>query len=178
MPLTVTGVYQKIFRRRASSSNPDANNDGNFGGTSTSDTQNLGFANGLGLGDVKFKVVLEGSNGIMNVNQNGIGSITVGKYKGKASDVAANGKPAPYAELTRPDEGSGKHVVKGCTGTWVLSSAKSTNPIPEKYVEAMKIVGQCYRKALVLFTPGFQRLFKNMDPQLKRLIQLRLIGIQ
>ncbi|MEZ4752050.1 MAG: hypothetical protein R3B54_15875 [Bdellovibrionota bacterium] len=177
--VTVTGIFQKIFRRRASSGNNDSNNQGDFGGQTTSDTVNTGIAGGLGLGNVQFKVVKDGENGIMNVNQNGIGTVTVGKYKGAATDIAGNGKPAPRMELTRPDEGSGKHLVPGCKGDYnILKESDSTNQIPVKYTEAMKIVGQCYRKGLVLFTPSFQRLFKNMDPQLRRLIQLRLIGIQ
>ncbi|MCB0405068.1 MAG: hypothetical protein KDD51_09800 [Bdellovibrionales bacterium] len=177
--VTVTGIFQKIFRRRASSDNSSSSNDGDFGGQSSSDTVNTGIAGGLGLGDVKFKVTKDDQTGIMNVNQNGVGTVTVGNYKGMATDIASNGKPAPRMELTRPDEGSGKHLVPGCKGDYtILKESDSTNKIPLKYTEAMKIVGQCYRKGLVLFTPSFQRLFRNMDPQLRRLIQLRLIGIQ
>ncbi len=194
--ITITGIYQKIFKKRASTSNPSASgvrNSDNYGAVqnnptpSTSDTQNPGFANGLGLGNVKFTVSAgksattntndANSFGVMNVQANGVGAFKLGKYTGAATDVASAGKPAPRVELSRPEEtdSSGKHTTPGCTGSATMVS--SANPIPEKAVEGYKIVGQCYRKALILFSPDFDKVFRNMDPAMKRIFQQRILGL-
>jgi hypothetical protein len=74
----------------------------------------------------------------------GIGYGTYGTYLGE------------FTDKTRPFSGKARLISGGKDGycsTTTLSQTRSTNPIPDKYREAMKRMGQCYKQALTLASP-------------------------
>ena len=66
-------------------------------------------------------------------------------------------------------------VPTSCTGTFKMTA--SANPIPNNAAQGMKVLADCYRKALLLMSPLFDTMFKTMDPQTAQVLILASMGM-
>ena len=145
----------------------------------------LGSWNGGGICGVSFEVSGEGAKGqykvaggtagILQADTAGHGAVQASPFAGNVSDSAQNGKSGA-GTLTHPTFHRSKAGTAPCSVGVALATPKS--PIPQNYVEGMKILGKCFRQTLILMSPVMDRMFKNMDPQLAQLLQTRFLGIQ
>ncbi len=112
------------------------------------------------------------AKGTMQATPVGDGTLQVKPYdQGRLTDRPEAGKGV----LTITEFKETKYGYDPCSTQVKLKT--SANPIPENYKEAMKKMGKCFRQALVLMSPVFDDMFKNMDPQLRYLIQARMLGL-
>jgi len=135
------------------------------GSSSRSDTQNPGYAYPLGTGKL-VRLIAEGyepTKGVLNVTADGNATMTSQGYSSKFTD-----SPRAAAALIY------KSGVKQSQA--VLTSSKSF--IPEKYVEAMKEAGQCYRIALFMLSPAMDQMARQLPSNYAQLIKTRMLGLQ
>jgi hypothetical protein len=112
------------------------------------------------------------TRGTMKASNQGDGALQTEPFSGRLTDRPSSGT----GTLTHPQFTKTKYGFQPCSTAVALKS--SANPIPANYVEAMKRMGQCFRQALILMSPVFDRMFAGMNPQLAQLLQQRMLGIQ
>jgi hypothetical protein len=112
------------------------------------------------------------TNGTMKATDVGDGEIKAEPFAGRVTDRPESGT----GTLTNPQFTKTKYGFNACSTAIVLKD--SANPIPKNYTEAMKMMGGCFRQALVLMSPVFDQMFANMNPQLRQLLQQRMLGIK
>lgn len=98
---------------------------------------------------------------------------TKGTWSGTLYDNGLDGLSGA-GKLTNPKYSKTKYGTKACTANFTLEA--STNPIPENYVEAMKIAGNCFRRALIMMSPVMDKMFKGMDPAMRTMLQQSMLG--
>lgn len=54
----------------------------------------------------------------------------------------------------------------------------SANPIPQKYVDSVRLMGACFRRAMILLNPMMDKMFDGMDPNLAYMMKLKMLGVQ
>lgn len=117
-------------------------------------------------------VVTGGTKGTMRATTVGDGVMSTKPYtEGRLTDRPQAGKGV----LTHPEFTQTKYGYDPCSTNVALKT--SANPIPKNYQEAMKQMGKCFRQASVLMSPIMDSMFKNMNPQLKALIQAKMLGL-
>jgi hypothetical protein len=112
-----------------------------------------------------------GTRGTMKATEVGDGVMNTEPFSGRLTDRPEAGK----GTLTHPKFTQTKYGFQACSTKVGLKN--SANPIPANYREAMKRMGQCFRQALVLMSPVFDTMFANMNPQLRQILQQRILGI-
>ena len=112
-----------------------------------------------------------GTKGNMRVTNVGDGQIDGKPFSGRVTDRPLAGK----GTLTDPKFAQTKYGFESCSTS--VSLAQSNNPIPANYGEAMKRMGLCFRQALVLMSPVYDKMFLGMDPQLRVLLMSRMLGL-
>lgn len=141
----------------------------------------LGTWNGGGQCAVAFEVagngaggkyaVDGGTKGTLTADTQGHGAIQGDPFSGNVVDSPQSG----HGTLTHPTFFKSKAGTSPCSVGVALVTPKS--PIPANYQEAMKQAGKCFRQTLILMSPAFDRMFKNMDPALAQLLQQKFLGI-
>ncbi len=111
------------------------------------------------------------TRGTMKATNQGDGTMNTAPFTGRLTDRPESGT----GTLTNPQFTKTKYGYTACSTAVGLKN--SANPIPANYQEAMKRMGQCFRQALVLMSPVFDKMFEGMNPQLKQLLQQRMLGI-
>ncbi len=112
------------------------------------------------------------TRGTMKATNQGDGTMNTEPFSGRLTDRPESGT----GTLTNPQFTKTKYGYQACSTAVALKN--SANPIPANYQEAMKRMGMCFRQALVLMSPVFDQMFANMNPQLRSLLQQRMLGIQ
>jgi len=112
------------------------------------------------------------TRGTMKATNQGDGTMNTEPFQGRLTDRPESGT----GTLTNPQFTKTKYGYQACSTAVALKN--SANPIPANYQEAMKRMGMCFRQALVLMSPVFDQMFANMNPQLRVLLQQRMLGIQ
>ncbi len=109
------------------------------------------------------------TSGLMGAKADGVGVVSATPWAGELSDESLRG----VVNHPKYQKVGGREYP--CSMEVGLRA--STNPIPENYVLAMKVLGKCYKQAIFLASPAMDSLFKKMDPALVQLLQNRMLGI-
>ncbi len=95
----------------------------------------------------------------------GAGSIQVGPDGTGQAIVNADGGPWKGTMTDQPQAGIGTFTSSGGSCKQVTANlVSSRNPIPAKYDEAIKRLGQCYRQALILVSPILSSYVYELTP--------------
>lgn len=115
--------------------------------------------------------VTGGTKGKMGASAEGTGSVQAEPFSGSLTDSPTAGT----GSLRHPTFHKTKEGEKPCDVG--VSLATSSNPIPENYIKAMKMLGKCHRQALLFMSPVMDKMFKNMPQNLSSLLLNRGIGV-
>ena len=122
-----------------------------------------GTSGGIPAGDPKLSIVAIGSTG-----STAAGSIKVYPDGNADSTVQAEGSVWAGKMTDQPQAATGVWVpVSGSSKCKQVKGqlVKSRNPIPAKYQEAVKRLGQCYRQAITVISPILSGYVYHLTPQ-------------
>jgi len=111
------------------------------------------------------------SNGRMTADVQGAGKVEAQPWTGIVSDTGLNGR-ASAGNFENPQFKPNQKCTMG------MGLENSRSPIPENYVEGMRILGLCYRQTLFLTSDVMDDYFKQLPPALAQIIKLKMLGLQ
>ena len=124
-------------------------------------------------GDTAFAVT-GATQGKMAVKADGSGIINGQPWAGPVSDRGLSGRSGA-GTVTNKAYNQTKYGPQACNMGVALRSSR--NPIPENYIEGMRMAGKCFRQTLFFMSPTMDNMFKGMDPQLAQILKMRLLGM-
>ena len=137
------------------------------------DPYSIGEGKGTPPDAPRFYKVEGGTNGRMAAGENGSGGIEAAPWAGNVSD-RGNGGRAAAGSVVNPQYQPIKGGFNPCT--MGIGLMQSENPIPENYVTSIRKAGQCFRQALYLISPTFDKMTQGMDPQMANYIRTQMLG--
>lgn len=138
------------------------------------DPNDKGPGKGVPLKAPSVFAVTGATQGKMSVKADGSGTIDAQPWAGPVSDRGLDGRAAA-GTVTNKAFNQTKYGPQACNMGVALRASR--NPIPENYIEGMRMAGKCYRQTLFFMSPTMDTMFKGMDPQLAQVLKMRLLGM-